>query len=42
MILPDINLLVHAHNADSAVYEQAQRRWSEHPSDSEDVKCPRV
>jgi toxin-antitoxin system PIN domain toxin len=26
MILPDVNVLVHAHNADSAVHERA-RRW---------------
>lgn len=27
MILPDVNVLVHAHNADSAVHEQARRWW---------------
>ena len=27
MILPDISVLVHAHNADSAVHESARRWW---------------
>jgi toxin-antitoxin system PIN domain toxin len=27
MILPDVNVLVHAHNADSAVHDQARRWW---------------
>ena len=27
MILPDVNVLVHAHNADSAVHESARRWW---------------
>jgi toxin-antitoxin system PIN domain toxin len=27
MILPDVNVLVHAHNADSAVHEQARLWW---------------
>jgi uncharacterized protein len=27
MILPDVNVLVHAHNADSGVHEQARRWW---------------
>lgn len=27
MILPDVNVLVHAHNADSAVHEVARRWW---------------
>ncbi len=27
MILPDVNVLVHAHNADSVVHEQARRWW---------------
>ena len=27
MILPDVSVLVHAHNADSAVRERARRRW---------------
>ena len=27
MILPDVNLLVHAHNRDSAVHEPAKRWW---------------
>jgi len=28
MILPDVNVLVHAHNADSAVHARARRWWS--------------
>jgi toxin-antitoxin system PIN domain toxin len=27
MILPDVNVLVHAHNADSAVHSRARRWW---------------
>ena len=27
MILPDVNVLVHAHNANSAVHQQARRWW---------------
>ena len=27
MILPDVNVLVHAHNADSAVHQRARRWW---------------
>jgi toxin-antitoxin system PIN domain toxin len=27
MILPDVNVLVHAHNADSAVHESARQWW---------------
>jgi toxin-antitoxin system PIN domain toxin len=27
MILPDVNVLVHAHNVDSAVHESARRWW---------------
>jgi uncharacterized protein len=27
MILPDVNVLVHAHNADSAVHHQAREWW---------------
>ena len=27
MILPDVNVLVHAHNADFAVHEWARRWW---------------
>jgi toxin-antitoxin system PIN domain toxin len=27
MILPDVNVLVHAHNADSAVHDVARRWW---------------
>lgn len=29
MILPDVNVLVHAHNSDSAVHEQARAWWDE-------------
>ena len=29
MILPDVNVLVHAHNADSAVHSHARRWWDE-------------
>lgn len=27
MILPDVNVLVHAHNSDSAVHERARQWW---------------
>ena len=27
MILPDVNVLVHAHNADSSVHDKARRWW---------------
>jgi hypothetical protein len=27
MILPDVNVLVHAHNADSGVHERARQWW---------------
>ena len=29
MILPDVNVLVHAHNADSSVHEAARRWWDD-------------
>jgi hypothetical protein len=29
MILPDVNVLVHAHNADSAAYQQARHWWQD-------------
>lgn len=29
MILPDVNVLVHAHNTDSAVHEPARRWWDQ-------------
>jgi uncharacterized protein len=29
VILPDVNVLVHAHNVDSAVHEEARRWWDE-------------
>ena len=29
MILPDVNVLVHAHNSDSPVHERARRWWDE-------------
>ena len=29
MILPDVNLLVHAHNADSPVHDAARRWWDD-------------
>jgi uncharacterized protein len=37
MILPDVNVLVHAHNADSAVHEQARRWWDSCLSGTEGV-----
>lgn len=29
MILPDVNVLVHAHNSDSAVHDKARRWWDD-------------
>lgn len=29
MILPDVNVLVHAHNSDSGVHEQARQWWDQ-------------
>jgi len=37
MILPDVNVLVHAHNADSAVHEKARRWWDACLSGSEGI-----
>jgi uncharacterized protein len=37
MILPDVNVLVHAHNADSAVHEKARRWWGACLSGAEGV-----
>lgn len=37
MILPDVNVLVHAHNADLAVHEKARRWWSACLSGTEGV-----
>jgi len=37
MILPDVNVLVHAHNPDSAVHERARHWWDECLSGSEGV-----
>ncbi len=37
MILPDVNVLVHAHNANSAVHEQARRWWDACLSGAEGV-----
>src|SRR5271157_1228526 len=37
MILPDVNVLVHAHNADSAVHEMARRWWDACLSGTEGV-----
>lgn len=37
MILPDVNVLVHAHNADSAVHERARRWWDACLSGSEGI-----
>lgn len=37
MILPDVNVLVHAHNADSAVHERARRWWDRCLAGSEGV-----
>src|SRR5437899_392838 len=37
MILPDVNVLVHAHNADSAVHQRARDWWDECLSGAEGV-----
>jgi toxin-antitoxin system PIN domain toxin len=37
MILPDVNVLVHAHNADSAVHKRARDWWHECLSGAEGV-----
>ena len=37
MILPDVNVLVHAHNTDSAVHERARRWWDQCLSGTEGV-----
>ena len=37
MILPDVNVLVHAHNADSAVHEKARLWWDACLAGSEGV-----
>jgi uncharacterized protein len=37
MILPDVNVLVHAHNADSAVHARARHWWDECLAGSEGV-----
>ena len=37
MILPDVNVLVHAHNADSAVHEKARLWWDACLSGAEGV-----
>ena len=37
MILPDVNVLVHAHNADSAVHEKARLWWDGCLSGSEGI-----
>jgi uncharacterized protein len=37
MILPDVNVLVHAHNSDSAVHERARSWWDGCLSGSEGV-----
>src|SRR5262249_34584288 len=37
MILPDVNVLVHAHNADSVVHARARQWWDECLSGSEGV-----
>jgi uncharacterized protein len=37
MILPDVNVLVHAHNVDSAVHERARRWWDACLSGTEGV-----
>jgi toxin-antitoxin system PIN domain toxin len=37
MILPDVNVLVHAHNSDSAVHAQARQWWDECLSGPEGV-----
>jgi len=37
MILPDVNVLLHAHNADSAVHARARQWWRECLSGSEGI-----
>ncbi len=37
MILPDVNVLIHAHNADSVVHEKARRWWDACLSGAEGV-----
>lgn len=37
MILPDVDVLVHAHNSDSGVHEPARRWWDDCLSGSEGV-----
>jgi toxin-antitoxin system PIN domain toxin len=37
MILPDVNVLVHAHNADSRVHARARRWWDECLAGSEGI-----
>ena len=37
MILPDVNLLIHAHNADSLLHDRARRWWDHCLSGSEGV-----
>jgi predicted nucleic acid-binding protein len=37
MILPDVNVLVHAHNGDSAVHAFARRWWDKCLAGSEGV-----
>jgi uncharacterized protein len=37
MILPDVNVLVHAHNSDSPVHETARRWWDDCLSGTEGV-----
>jgi toxin-antitoxin system PIN domain toxin len=37
MILPDVNVLVHAHNADSAVHERARLWWDSCLSGAEGI-----
>lgn len=37
MILPDVNVLVHAHNIDSGVHEKARRWWNSCLSGTEGV-----
>jgi uncharacterized protein len=37
MILPDVNVLVHAHNADSAVHDRARRWWDDCLSGTEGI-----
>lgn len=37
MILPDVNVLVHAHNADSAVHARARQWWDDCLSGTEGV-----